>query len=252
MNSQIATILSFTLPCLLTTMGAALIFFFKKPSKLLTLITIGLSGGIMLSASIWSLLLPAFENAEKDWGKLSPIPVSLGFVFGGLLMIFLDFLCKKLFKNNEKMQKPFKFFTAMTIHNVPEGLAVGVAIGTAIATNSSIFAAFMFALGIAIQNFPEGLATAIPLHKFLKNEKQSFFFAFLSGVVEPIFAIIGYFLAKSTTLLLPWLLSLSAGSMIYVVVEELMPELKENELSFIGPIMFLFGFLIMMLLDVCL
>lgn len=252
MTELTATILSFILPCLMTTLGGALIFLFKKPSKALNLITIGLSGGIMLSASIWSLLIPALENSKNIWHEKFFIPIALGFVFGGIFMVFLDFLCKKLFKNNEKMQKPFKFLTAMTLHNIPEGLAVGVAIGTAVSMSNTILPAFMFTIGIAIQNFPEGLATAIPLHNFLKNERKSFFFSFLSGVVEPIFAILGYFLAKTTSNILPWLLSVSAGSMIYVVIEELMPELKENEKGAIGPIMFLFGFLIMMLLDICL
>ena len=252
MNAQLATILTFILPCLMTTLGGSLIFLFKKQSKTLNLITIGLSGGIMLSASIWSLLIPAIENSQKIFQRFFLFPVALGFLFGGIFITFLDFFCKKRIKNNKKLRKPAKFFVAMTIHNIPEGLAVGVAMGTAIATSSAILPSFMFTLGIAIQNFPEGLATAIPLHKYTKNKQKSFLFAFLSGVVEPIFAILGYFLSKLSTNFLPWLLSLSAGAMIYVVVDELIPELKESERGCIGPIMFLLGFLIMMVLDVCL
>ena len=140
----------------------------------------------------------------------------------------------------------------MTIHNIPEGLAVGIALGSA-ATDANLYAsAFLLSLGIALQNFPEGLATAIPMQNFLKNNKKSFFFAFLSGIVEPIFALAGYFLATIATSVLPWLLSLAAGAMIYVIIEELLPEMHENKKDSLGTTMFLFGFLFMMLLDVCL
>lgn len=235
----------------MTTLGALLIFFFSKPSKSLNIVTIGLSAGIMFSASIWSLLVPAFESAEPKWKNLSFLPVSIGFALGGFFMITLNYFCSHLFKKNEEIRRPFKFFIAMTIHNIPEGLAVGFAVGTAVATKSAYLSAFMFTLGIALQNFPEGLATALPLQKFLQNRKKSFLLAFLSGVVEPIFAIIGYFLAVELTFLLPWLLSFSAGAMIFVIIEELMPELHETKNSF-GSILFICGFIVMMILDVCL
>lgn len=250
--SQTFTILfAFLFPFSMTTLGATLIFLFNKTSTKLNQITVGLASGIMLSASIWSLLLPAFENAEQNWGDLSFIPVAVGFVLGGIFMILLDFFSKRLFKNNQNTQKPFKLFTAITIHNIPEGLAVGFTVGIAIKTPGALLGAFMFTLGIALQNFPEGLATALPLQNSLKSRKKAFFLSSLSGLVEPIFAIAGFFLASHITSLMPWLLSLSAGAMIYVIIQELMPELHENQSS-IGTWSFLLGFVAMMLLDVCL
>ena len=235
----------------MTTLGGSLIFFFNKPSQTISLTTVGLACGIMLSASFWSLLLPSLEQAALSYGQFFVIPVALGLVLGGLFMLILGFVCKKLFKNEGIPQKPFKFFAAMTIHNIPEGLSVGIALGAA-AKSGQFATVFLFSLGIALQNFPEGLATALPIQNYLHNRTKSFFFAFLSGVVEPIFALVGYFLAKTATFLLPWLLSLSAGAMIFVIIEELMPELYENKRGSLGPIMFLLGFLIMMILDICL
>jgi len=249
MNLTTALILSFTLPFLLTTLGASLVFFFSKPSNTLNKITIGAASGIMLSASIWSLLMPSIENAESSWGDLSIIPVGIGFLLGGIFMIVLDFISKKFIKADH--QKPFKLFTAITIHNIPEGLSVGFAIGTAAALHNAYLSTFMLALGIALQNFPEGLATAMPLQKHL-GSKKAFLFGALSGIVEPLFAVAGFFLAKSITCLLPWLLSFSAGAMIFVIIEELMPELHENKKSSIGTWAFIFGFIFMMVLDLCL
>jgi len=255
MNMEILTIvLSFTLPCLMTTLGASLIFFFKKSSKFVNMLTIGLAGGIMLSASIFSLLLPALENAETSWGNLTFLPVALGFLLGCVFMILLDLCSTKFFKTNEEKskQKAFKLFTAITIHNIPEGLSVGFAVGTAIAINSSFLGALMFAIGIALQNFPEGLATALPMYNCIGKKSKAFWLGTLSGIVEPIFAILGFFLATYITSLLPWLLAFSAGSMIYVIVEELLPEIHmEGKLSW-GTWAFVLGFIIMMLLDICL
>lgn len=249
MSYTATIILSFTLPFLLTTLGASLVFFFSKPSRKLNKITIGVASGIMLSASIWSLLLPSIENSKETWGKLNIIPVCIGFLLGGVFMILLDLVSKKFVKGDK--QKPFKLFTAITIHNIPEGMSVGFAVGTAVALENAYLSAFMLALGIAIQNFPEGLATALPLQKHL-GSKKAFFYGALSGIVEPIFAIAGFFLAKSLTFLLPWLLSFSAGAMIYVIIEELMPELHEDKPSSLGTWSFIFGFIFMMILDLTL
>ena len=155
-------------------------------------------------------------------------------------------------KKDEGKNKAFKLFTAVTVHNIPEGLAVGFAFGSAFATNSPMFSAFLIALGIALQNFPEGLAVALPMHKTLNNKHKAFLYGTASGIVEPIFAILGFFLASQLTFLMPWLLSFSAGAMIYVVVEELLPELHINEKTTIGTWAFMIGFIIMMLLDSCL
>lgn len=254
MNNSLILSLCITLPCLFTTLGATLIFLIRKQSQVLNTITIGLASGIMLSASIWSLLVPAQQDAEVTWSNLSFVPVVFGFALGGLFMVFLDFLSEKTFKKSKTSEKSrvFTLFTAITVHNIPEGLSVGFAVGTAIATQSALFPALMFAIGIALQNFPEGLATALPLNNCLNNRKKSFFLAFLSGIVEPIFAIIGYFLASSLSLLLPWLLAFSAGAMIYVIIEELLPDMHNNSNSKWGIWMFLIGFITMMILDICL
>ena len=217
------------------------------------MLTIGLAAGIMLSASIWSLLVPALENAETGWAELSFIPVVGGFILGGIFMVLLDFISAKFFKtSNQEKEKAFKLFTAITIHNIPEGLSVGFAIGTAVITQNAVFGAVMFALGIAIQNFPEGLATALPIYQSLKSRKKALFMAILSGVVEPIFAILGYFLASSISSLLPWLLAFSGGAMIYVIVEEMIPEIHSDDKKSWGTWAFVIGFVIMMLLDICL
>ena len=254
MNNTLISILCFVLPCLFTTIGAALIFFFNKPSTKTNIITMGLASGIMLSASIWSLLVPAQTHAETFWGDLSFLPIVLGFVLGGLFMILLDFLSEILFKRQKKNEnsRAFTLFAAITVHNIPEGLSVGFALGTALATQSGIISALIFSIGIAIQNLPEGLATALPINNCMKNRKKSFFLAFLSGIVEPIFAILGYFLASSLINLLPWLLTFSAGAMIYVIIEELLPEMHSGTASKWGIWTFLIGFVLMMILDICL
>lgn len=248
MSLTTAKILCFILPCLMTSMGALLIFFFNKMSKTLNVITLGLASGIMFSASIFSLLLPSIEYSEASWGKYKVISISIGLLLGGLFMIILDIITSKIFKKNDKNAKTFRFFTAITVHNIPEGLSVGFAIGTVVATNSSPMLAFTFALGIAIQNFPEGLATALPIYSTTENKKKSCILAILSGAIEPLFAIVGYFLATSLTNLLPWLLTFSAGSMIYVIIEELTPEIH-NENKPYGTWAFIIGFVAMMILD---
>ena len=272
MSETLTIILGFTLPCLMTTLGASLVFFFKKTSKIVNMITIGLAAGIMLSASIWSLLLPALENAEETWKDLSFIPVAVGFLIGGIFMILLDFISSKLFINKESQtqeiysnfdkdnysintsdkKKAFKLFSAITIHNIPEGMSVGFAIGTAVSTNSSFLMAFMFVLGIALQNLPEGLATSLPLYNCLKSKKKSFILGTISGIVEPIFAIAGFFLATSISSLLSWLLAFSAGAMIYVIIEELFPEIHSDNQKSFGTWSFIIGFILMMILDICL
>lgn len=248
MSLTTAKILCFILPCLMTSMGALLIFFFNKMSKTLNVITLGLASGIMFSASIFSLLLPSIEYSEASLGKYKVISISIGLLLGGLFMIILDIITSKIFKKNDKNAKTFRFFTAITVHNIPEGLSVGFAIGTVVATNSSPMLAFTFALGIAIQNFPEGLATALPIYSATQNKRKSCILAILSGAVEPLFAVVGYFLATSLTNLLPWLLTFSAGAMIYVIIEELTPEIHIENKPY-GSWAFIIGFVVMMILD---
>lgn len=248
MKIELVTALCFILPCLMTTLGATLIYFFKKTSKMVNIITLGLASGIMFSASIFSLILPALEQSELSWKNLKAVPISVGLLIGALFMIVLDRITAKIFKSNENNAKTFRFFTAITIHNIPEGMSVGFALGTVVATNSSPMLALTFALGIAIQNFPEGLATALPIYSTTKKRTKSCILAILSGIVEPIFAIAGYYLATSLTSALPWLLSFSAGSMIYVIIEEMTPEIHCETRPY-GTWAFVFGFILMMVLD---
>lgn len=248
MNSTLATTLCFILPCLMTTSGASLVFFFKNTSKIVKILTLGLAAGIMFSASIWSLLLPAIEYAENSWKNLKILPVAIAFIIGAIFIIILDLSTGNFFEKKQKNGKTFKFFTAITVHNIPEGLSVGFAIGSAIATGTPALSAFMFALGIAIQNLPEGLATALPIYSSTQNKKKAFLLGTASGLVEPIFSLLGFYLATSVTFLLPWLLSFSAGAMIYVIIQELTPEIYYKEKSW-GTWAFVLGFLIMMILD---
>lgn len=253
-DATLTMILGFAFPCIMTTLGALLIFFFNKQSELVNKITMGLASGIMLSASIWSLLMPALEQAKADWKSAAIVPVVIGFVLGCFLMLALDFVSNKFFaeKDEKNQKKAYKLFTAITIHNIPEGLSVGFAVGTAIATQSAFVMSIMFVVGIALQNFPEGLATALPMYSATKSKPKAFWLGFLSGAVEPIFAVVGFFLATYITSLLSWLLSFAAGAMIYVIVEELMPEINTNDRKHIGTWAFVVGFLVMMILDICL
>lgn len=234
----------------MSTIGALLIFFFRKTSNKIDLIANGFAGGVMFASSIWSLIIPAFEEASS-WKRLSFIPVLAGFCLGIAFILFLDLAVQKLFKKNKEIARPMRFYTAMTLHNIPEGMAVGVALGAAIASKTALLPAIMFAVGIAIQNLPEGLATALPLHQHFGSTKKAFLLSFLSGITEPVFAIVGFFLALQISVIMPWLLSFAGGAMIFVVIEELTPELKSTE-SHLGTISFCVGFLLMMLLDVCL
>lgn len=253
MENTIYITLSFILPALLTTLGSALIFFFKKTSNIVSKITIGVASGIMLSASIWSLLIPAMEQAKTISSTLYFLPTTLGFLLGCGFMLILDRFSAHFFvKKGEKSQKAFKLFTAITIHNIPEGMSVGCAIGAAYVSGTPLLAPFIFTLGIALQNFPEGMATALPIYNCVNKKGFSFLLGTLSGLIEPLFAIAGFFLSTIVASSLPWLLSLSAGAMIYVIVEELLPELQIDGKTTLGTWSFVFGFVVMMLLDICL
>lgn len=235
---------------LMTSLGAFFVYIVKATSNIVNLIIIGMSSGIMLSASIFSLLIPALNY---DIGINSIIPVTAGIICGGLFMVIISFLTFKLEKKPNNA-KSIRFFTAVTIHNIPEGLAVGFAFGMAllIGTESALTSAMFVALGIGLQNFPEGLAVSLPIYTNTKSKHKGFIFGFLSGCVEPVFAVVGIFLATAISSLMPWLLSFSAGAMIFVVIEELMPELQEYKLGSLGTWSFLIGFLFMMILEVML
>ena len=239
---------------IMTTLGAALVFCFKKeiPDKL-SRGFFGLASGIMLAAAIWSLLLPALEQAQKAWGRYEFVPVLLGFLFGGAILMFAEVLFKKIDNSPKKNDVLLsrKLFMAVTLHNVPEGLAVGFAFGLAstLGTTAAYMSALGLAVGIGVQNFPEGAAVALPLRKTTNNSIKAFVYGSVSGIVEPIFAVIGYVFSMTLTVLQPWLLAISAGTMVYVVMDELLPLSKSGTSSF-GTWSGMLGFALMMFFDI--
>jgi len=261
MNSAWLTILGFGLIFAATTLGAALVFFFKKEiSDKLNTVFLGFAAGIMIAASVWSLLIPSIEGSEA-WGAWSFVPAVVGFIVGGLFLVLLDKVVPHFHVGTGQEEGPrtaisksVKMFLAITIHNIPEGLAVGFAFGgaAAIGTTEAYLSALGLAIGIAIQNFPEGAAVSLPLKRATGSNKKSFLFGMGSGAVEPLAAVIGYFLATTLVAAQPWFLSFAAGAMIFVVAEDLIPDAKLNEHSHIGTWGVMVGFAVMMALDVAL
>lgn len=242
------------IPFIGTTIGSAMVFLMKNSiNKTLEKLFLKFASGVMLAASIWSLLLPSIEIANEQ-NIISWIPASVGFLLGIFFLLFLDFIIPNLNKGHEshnKLSKSKKFVLAITLHNIPEGMAVGVSFAGALTKNSSITlaAAFALSLGIAIQNLPEGAIISMPLKKEYSKTK-SFIIGTFSGIVEPLFAIITILLINLVVPILPYLLSFASGTMIYVIVEELIPEAKkqsQNNLSIIG---LSFGFILTMILDI--
>ena len=249
------------IPFLGTTLGSAMVFLMKdkinpKVQKLL----LGFASGVMIAASIWSLITPSIEMAEEQ-GKISWIPASIGFLLGITFLLVLDSLIPHLHLNSKKpegikakLKNTTMMILAVTLHNIPEGMAVGVVFSGVLAQNTTITLAGAFALsiGIAIQNFPEGAIISMPLKSEGTSKFKAFIYGTLSGIVEPIGAIITILLTNAVVPILPYLLSFAAGAMIYVVVEELIPEAQSGEHSNIATIGVAIGFVIMMILDVAL
>ena len=261
MSHTISTIFGISFIFIMTTLGAALVFFFRKGiSEKVNSIFLGIASGIMIAASIWSLLIPAM-NMSSDWGKWSFVPAAVGFLFGGLFLVLIDKAVPHFHQgtNHEEgphssLKKSTKLFLAITIHNIPEGLAVGFAFGasSSLGSDAAFVAASGLALGIGIQNFPEGAAVSLPMRKATGSTKRSFLMGMGSGVVEPIAAVLGYFLAAQIEILQPWLLAFAAGAMIFVVTEDLIPDMKLDNLSHGASWGLMFGFVLMMILDVAL
>ena len=243
-----------------TTLGSACVFFMKKTlhegvQRALT----GFAAGVMVAASIWSLLIPAMEQS-KGLGRLAFIPATVGFWLGIGFLLLLDMAVPHLHQGADTPEGPHSGFSrttmlvlAVTLHNVPEGLAVGLAFG--LAGNSSampLSGALALSLGMALQNFPEGAAISLPLKKEGLSNTRSFVYGALSGIVEPIAGVLGVLAAGTITGVMPWLLAFAAGAMIYVVVEELIPEASLGEHSHTGTLSVMLGFLVMMVLDVAL
>lgn len=249
------------IPFLGTVLGSAMVFFMKKEmdAKLGKLL-LGFASGVMIAASVWSLLIPAIEMSEEQ-GKWSWLPATAGFLLGMGFLLLLDSLVPHLHIDSEKpegMKSGFRKTTmlvlAVTLHNLPEGMAVGVTFAGAMlaGTGITMAGALALAVGIAIQNFPEGAIISMPLRAEGMKKGRAFWGGVLSGVVEPIGAVLTILAASVIVPALPYLLSFAAGAMLYVVVEELIPEMSQGEHSDIGTVLFAVGFSLMMVLDVAL
>ena len=249
------------IPFIGTTLGAACVLFVKNtiPDKVQRALT-GFAAGVMVAASIWSLLLPSLNQAEF-MGKLAFVPAVVGFWLGILFLLLLDHIIPHLHRETEEVEGPKSNLSkrtmlvlAVALHNIPEGMAVGVVFAGGIAgdANVSLMGALVLAIGIAIQNFPEGAIISMPLYAEGASKKKAFGLGVLSGVVEPIGAILTIAAAGFIVPALPYLLSFAAGAMIYVVIEELIPEMSSGKHSNVGTISFAVGFSLMMILDITL
>ena len=267
MSSTAITTIGIVFIFLMTTLGSAVVFLFRKNiSGKVNSIFLGFASGLMIAASIWSLILPAIEQSAF-MGSFSFVPASCGIILGCLFLVLMDkFIPYLLYRKNKKkdknqetapkrsLSKSAKLFLAVTLHNIPEGLAVGLAFGNAfIASQTSAFySALWLAIGIGLQNLPEGAAVSLPMKEQLGSNKKAFLFGTFSGIVEPFMALLGIWLSTSLSQLMPWFLSFSAGAMLFVVAEELIPDSKTSFSGNIGTWGFIAGFVIMMILDVAL
>jgi zinc transporter, ZIP family len=261
MTAIAASIFSLFIIFLATTIGSSFVFFFRKSfgDKTNNLI-LGFASGIMISASFFGLLLPSIDKSKEYFGNLYVFPVVLGFLFGGVLLYLMDRFIPHLHKMNgveEGRKSPIgnnmKFFLAVTMHNIPEGLSVGFACGLALhgGDEGLIYSCLSLACGIAIQNIPEGAAVSIPMFGDGMKKGKAFLFGVVSGIVEPIFGIIGLFISQFS-ILTPWLLSLACGAMIYVTLDELLPEARKGGYEHYGIWAFMAGFVLMMTLEMVL
>ncbi len=249
----------------LTALGAALVFFTKAVNYKVLDSMMGFAAGVMIAASFWSLLVPSIDMAA-DQGVIEWIPAAVGFLLGGLFLRLCDAYLPHLHLGKPKTEaegvpttwkRTTLLVLAITLHNIPEGLAIGVLFGAAasgadFAGNATVYAAISLAIGIGIQNFPEGVAVSMPLRREGVSAKKSFWYGQLSAVVEPISAVLGAWAVLAIEPILPYALSFAAGAMIYVVIEELIPETQQRENTDIATIGTMIGFVVMMILDVSL
>ena len=247
----------------LTASGAALVFFFKSANRAVLDGMLGFTGGVMVAASFWSLLSPAIENSNGE-GFVKVIPSAVGFALGAVALFGLDKIMPHLhinFKKDEaeglktKWHRTTLLVLAITLHNIPEGLAVGVLFGAAATLvgpeqTQMIIAAITLAIGIGIQNFPEGFSVSMPLRRQGMSRFKSFWFGQLSAIVEPLAAVVGAVAVAFFTPVLPYALAFAAGAMIFVVVEEVIPETQRDKYTDIATLGFIGGFIVMMTLDV--
>lgn len=245
--------------CLATVLGAGTVFFFRKDLNGSTQrVFLGFSAGVMTAASVWSLLIPAMDMAEAQ-GQSVIFPVGGGFLLGGAFLMLLDGILPHLHIGSDapeglpaRLKRTTMIVLAVTLHNIPEGMAVGLAFAIAAQEGGALMGAVALALGMGLQNFPEGAAISLPLRGEKMGKGKAFLCGALSGVVEPVFGLLTVLVAGSVTPAMPWILSFAAGAMIYVVVEELIPEAHLGEHSHTGTVSVMAGFLVMMLLDVLL
>ena len=263
MSKELWTTLGFLLLFVSTTLGSALVFIFKKDlSKNFKRIFLGFASGVMIAASIFSLLLPAIEyevTYMPSW-----LVVAISFALGCLFLFGIDKLVPHIHKDmneeegvkTKRLSSNTKMFLAVLIHNIPEGLAVGLAFGLVFSGNGDsdalLLSALMLAVGIAIQNFPEGAAVSLPMMDELKSKPKAFLYGSLTGIVEPIAAVIGLFLSMYIQGIMPWALAFAAGCMVYVTVEELIPQSQLDSKNHFGTWSFIIGFILMMILDIAL
>ena len=255
------TFLGILIPFLGTTLGACCVFFMRQSlGERVQRMLIGFAAGVMVAASMWSLLIPAIEQSE-GLGKFAFVPAAVGFWAGILFLLSLDHVIPHLHQNSDEAEGPkgelhrtTMMVLAVTLHNIPEGMAVGVVYAGYLAGSTQISAAGAMALslGIAIQNFPEGAIISMPLRAEGMGKGRAFLRGMLSGIVEPIGAVLTILAARLIIPALPYILSFAAGAMLYVVVEELIPEMSQGKHSDIGTIFFAVGFSVMMALDVAL
>ncbi|PKP18594.1 MAG: ZIP family metal transporter [Bacteroidetes bacterium HGW-Bacteroidetes-23] len=244
----------------LTALGSSVVFFFKTMNRAALDGMLGFTGGVMVAASYWSLLAPAIEMSEGE-GFVKVMPAAVGFLLGAFFLFGLDKVLPHLhinFKETEGVKSPWQKTTllvlAITLHNIPEGLAVGVLFGGVAAgiPEASIAGATILAIGIGIQNFPEGIAVSMPLRRMGMSRKKSFLYGQSSALVEPIAGVLGAVAVTFFTPILPYALAFAAGAMIFVVVEEVIPETQQDKHSDIATLGFIGGFVVMMSLDVAL
>jgi len=258
-----SALIATTFTWLVTAAGASLVFFFKSLHRGVLDGMLGFTGGVMVAASFWSLLNPAIEMSERMYPNMVWMPAAVGFFLGAMFLFFLDRFTPHLHINfgMEEQEGPKRHWhrttlliLAITLHNIPEGLAVGVLFGAAAAgfPDASIAGAIALAFGIGIQNFPEGIAVAMPLRRHGVGRFKSFWFGQLSAIVEPVAGVLGAIAVLYVQPLLPFALAFAAGAMIYVVVEEVIPETQRDKYTDVAVLGFIGGFLVMMCLDVAL
>lgn len=253
----LSVIICILIPLLGTTLGSAMVFLLKdKINPKLQKVLLGFASGVMIAASIWSLLEPAINSYDNYKKWLIP---AIGFIVGIAFLLLLDYVIPHIHIDNQeegikknKLSKKFKMFLAVTLHNVPEGLAVGVVVAGMISGNINEHAMLALSIGIAIQNFPEGAIISMPLKEEGLSKGKAFLYGFLSGIVEPIAALFAILLTYYVSAILPFVLAFAAGAMIYVVVEELIPEANTGSHSNLATIGLAIGFALMMVLDIAL